>query len=105
MLTEHGTAAGAEAGLLTDYYASRSIRAMVLASSGPCLEHLAEQLCLSLKGCCSKLVGGHAEKILVALLLHASTGSVAAISKEFEATVGSDPVAWAKQQLQKPILL
>lgn len=101
MLREHGSAVGAKAGLLTDYYASRSIRAMVLASSGPCLDHLAEQLCLSLKGHCSKLVGGHAEKILVALLLHASTGAVATVSTELEAAIGSDPMAWAKQQLQK----
>ena len=101
MLTEHKTAAGAEAGLLTDYYVSRSIRAMVLASSGLCLKHLAEQLSLSLKDHCSKLLGGHAEKILVALLLHASPGAVAAVSKELEAAIGSDPVAWADQQLKK----
>ena len=74
---------------------------MVLASSGPCLEHLAEQLCLSLKGHCSKLVGGHAEKILIALLLHASTGAMAAVSEELEAAVGSNPVAWADQHLKK----
>ena len=100
-----GEAAGAAEPLLTHYYGSRALRRLLLAAGsdgdeGAAARAFAEQLWQQvLQGQCRALVGGHAEKV-VAALLHCSVGAVEqAVAAELEPLVGGDVQQWAAKFL------
>jgi pumilio family protein 6 len=94
--------------LLTHYFGSRSLRRLLLAGAGEGPEgaaarSFAEQLWQQvLQGQCKHLVGGHAEKVLAALL-HCSVGSVEqAAAAELQGLVGGDVQQWSAKFLGPP---
>lgn len=109
-----GKAGGAEAGsaadepLLTHYYASRALRRLLLAAGseggdGAAARAFAERLWQEvLQGQCQHLVGGHAEKV-VAALLHCSVQPVEqAAAAELQPLVGGDVQEWGAKFLGPP---
>jgi pumilio family protein 6 len=100
--------AGAAEPLLTHYFGSRALRRLLLAAGGEGPEGdaaraFAEQLWQqALQGQCKHLVGGHAEKVLAALL-HCSVGSVEqAAAAELQGLVGGDVQLWSAKFLGPP---
>jgi len=109
-----GKAGGAEAGgaadepLLTHYYASRALRRLLLAAGsegddGAAARAFAERMWQEvLQGQCQHLVGGHAEKVLAALL-HCSVQPVEqAAAAELQPLVGGDVQEWGAKFLGPP---
>ncbi|KAI8470969.1 MAG: pumilio family protein [Monoraphidium minutum] len=96
-----GAAAGGGEPLLTDFFASRALRRLVLASAeagpgGDGARAFARVLWDgALAGRCSEWVGGHGDKVLAALVACGDEKVAKAAAAELAPLVGGDAAAWA----------